>query len=131
LSIVLLEVLEAEFLFAQKIVLLEVLEAESGSARRVDLDDARFHAYLISNGYRHAVGAALFGSEIAMRASTRFSLARFRAELGGRRGSCQRKTSRRPSKQLRRRFVEDDTLAYPKVSRVVPLLDLRYRESTT
>jgi hypothetical protein len=42
LSIVLLEVLEAEFLFAQKIVLLEVLEAESGSARRVDLDDAVF-----------------------------------------------------------------------------------------
>ena len=69
LSIVLLEVLEAEFLFAQKIVLLEVLEAESGSARRVDLDDARFHAYLISTGYRHAVGAAPFGSEIAMRAS--------------------------------------------------------------
>jgi hypothetical protein len=69
LSIVLLEVLEAEFLFAQKIVLLEVLEAESGSARRVGLDDACFHAYLISTGYRHAVGAAPFGSEIAMRAS--------------------------------------------------------------
>jgi hypothetical protein len=27
----------------------EVLEAESGSARRVDLDDASFHPYLISN----------------------------------------------------------------------------------
>ena len=68
-KIVLLEVLEAEFLVAQKIVLLEVLEAEAGSARRVDLDDARFHAYLISTGYRHAVGAAPFGSEITMRAS--------------------------------------------------------------
>jgi hypothetical protein len=53
----------------QKIVLLEVLEAESRSARRVDLDDARSHAYLISTGYRHAVGGAPFGSKIAVLAS--------------------------------------------------------------
>ena len=37
--------------------------------------------------------------------SRQFSLARFRAELEGRRGSSQRKTPRRPSKQLRRRYA--------------------------
>jgi hypothetical protein len=64
--------------------------------------------------------------------STRFSLARFRAEPRGRRGSCQRKTPRRLSKLLRRRLVEDEvpTLAYPKVpSRVVPFPNLLNRES--
>ena len=64
--------------------------------------------------------------------STRFSLARFRAESRGHRGSCQRKTQRRPTKLLRRRFVEVEVpaLAYPKVpSRVVPFLNLLNRES--
>ena len=42
--------------------------------------------------------------------STRFSLARFRAERRGRRGSCQRKTPRRLSVSVRRRFVEKDQI---------------------
>ena len=64
---------------------------------------SHFHRLLPRSWWR----TIRMGSRRPSHHSTRFALAHLRAETGGRRGSRQRKTSRRPSKLLCRRFVED------------------------